>query len=211
MPSDWNPYESPLAQDVETPIPRPSADVVWRDGNLLVCRRVIPISIDHNSPSQSAALIKAAKLPDRCFKCNAPANGRILGGVLSWHHPALYLLNLLTPFVYLQFARAWTQSAAVQFGLCKRHWLRQRILGGACYILLLLGLGLTLYFPYLPKHRVLPALITAASMIIVSSICGGVVKARFASIKQLNRNLVWIKGANKDYLAELPDFSTREP
>src|SRR6266446_5069294 len=67
-----NPYQAPQA--VLTPQIVPGGDV-WQDRGLLVIR-------------------KGAVLPDRCVKCNAPAEGYRLKRNLAWHQPAIYLTIL---------------------------------------------------------------------------------------------------------------------
>jgi hypothetical protein len=67
---DVNSYAAPLTSGV------PDAEIVqatggtWREGKTLV-------------------MWKEAVLPDRCIRCNAPANGRRLIRKLNWHEPAI--------------------------------------------------------------------------------------------------------------------------
>src|SRR3954468_23626244 len=68
---DSNPYQSPTSTQTARPEIVPDAEV-WEDNGLLVLR-------------------KNAVLPDRCVKCNAPAEGFRLRRNLSWHQPAIYL------------------------------------------------------------------------------------------------------------------------
>src|SRR5438045_334031 len=50
--------------------PPPMSNGIWRDGKTLV-------------------MMKEAFLPDRCVKCNGPANGYRLRRRLSWHEPII--------------------------------------------------------------------------------------------------------------------------
>src|SRR5690242_5147889 len=55
-------------------------DAIWRNNAVLV-------------------MTKQALLPNRCVKCNAPAEEQ-LKRKLTWHHPALYLLVFISILVY---------------------------------------------------------------------------------------------------------------
>src|SRR5947209_12297282 len=56
-------------------------DGLWRDGKTLVVH-------------------KGASLPDRCIKCNEPAEGLSLNRKLVWHQPWLYLLIIPSIWIY---------------------------------------------------------------------------------------------------------------
>jgi hypothetical protein len=79
-----HPFANPVLT-YATPAPLltggPAPDSAWRDGKTLVVR-------------------KGVILPDRCIKCNAPAEGAFQKQNLSWHSPVLYLLLLagLVPY-----------------------------------------------------------------------------------------------------------------
>src|SRR5436309_2493776 len=78
----------------------PSASMmIWRSGPLLV-------------------MSQGARLPDRCVKCNAPANGQRLTRKLYWHSPYLYLLILLNLLIYALVAIFVRKKARVEIGLC---------------------------------------------------------------------------------------------
>ena len=68
------------------------------------------------------ALVMAKNLvaPDRCVKCNAPAQGYQLLRRVHWHHPALYLLLFKLP-LYLLVALMVRKTAKVSVGLCPVH------------------------------------------------------------------------------------------
>ena len=74
--SDFNPYAPPQAEIVDRNLILGEKGDLWRDGKLLLIR-------------------KGAELPDRCLKCNEPAEGYRLKRTLSWHPPGWYLLVLL--------------------------------------------------------------------------------------------------------------------
>src|SRR5882762_3300178 len=72
--------------------PPPTIGGIWRDSSTLV-------------------MTKDASLPDRCVKCNAPANGLRLKRRLAWHSPVLYLLIVLAVLIYVILAGILSKRA----------------------------------------------------------------------------------------------------
>src|SRR5262245_40589761 len=87
--------------------PPPTANGIWRDKSTLV-------------------MTKDASLPDRCIKCNAPANGLRLTRKLAWHTPVLYLTILIAVLVYAILAAVLSKRAIVYLGMCRQHFERRR-------------------------------------------------------------------------------------
>ena len=81
--STINPYEPPKAR-LEGAVRMDGGDC-WRDGRQLVVR-------------------PGCTLPDRCIKCNEPAEHPLQSRRFYWHHPALYLLVLVDLLIYLVVA-----------------------------------------------------------------------------------------------------------
>lgn len=65
-------------------------------------------------------LKRDAVFPDRCVKCNEPANGFKLKRSLMWHSPILYVL-LCSILVYALVALLVSRRAVVHVGLCEVH------------------------------------------------------------------------------------------
>jgi hypothetical protein len=122
-------------------------NAAWRDGELLVAR-------------------KGAVLPDRCLKCNAPAEGyqfhrklywhsvRMRTSCapsgregcqfhrkLDWHNPFWILVFLISPvlFVIVYFIVRWQGSITV--GLCPRHRSTRARVIGISWLIALTGIG----------------------------------------------------------------------
>jgi len=71
-------------------------------------------------------MTRQALLPDRCIKCNEPAE-RKLKRKLSWHHPAIYLLVFGGALFYVLLAIVMRKTATIEVGLCENHSaMRQR-------------------------------------------------------------------------------------
>src|SRR5689334_10194557 len=80
-----------------------SSDGVWRQNDGLVMHR-------------------AATLPDRCIKCNRPANGRVLTKRFAWHHPAWYLLIFAGLLIYAIAALIVRKQVVLHLPLCDEHF-----------------------------------------------------------------------------------------
>jgi hypothetical protein len=76
----------------------PSGVGIWRQGRRLVTRSETPF-------------------PDRCVKCNAPANGFRLKRVLYWSHPAYLLLLLCNLLILLIVYLIVRKKAVLHIGL----------------------------------------------------------------------------------------------
>ena len=78
------------------PPPTQGMNTVWRNNSVLV-------------------MTKEALLPNRCIKCNAPAEEQ-LKHRLTWHHPGLYLLALASILIYVVVAMVVRKTATVNVG-----------------------------------------------------------------------------------------------
>ena len=176
--SEINPYAPPQSDLSGALIGRDGG--VWRDGGLLVMR-------------------KDAALPDRCVKCNAPANGRRLKRNLSWHYPAWYLLVLISPLIYIIVALCIRKTAKIHVGICKRHLSRRRI--GIAAAWLLLPVAIATFF-LTTEQRAWPIIL--GSLLILLSPIVGLVASRVVTPKKIDDYYVWLTSVNPDYLAQLP-------
>ena len=78
--SEFNPYAAPRADVSFGRTPAGDDAGVWKSGKLLV-------------------MTKDAALPDRCVRCNQPADGPRLRRNLSWHPAAWYVLLAISPLL----------------------------------------------------------------------------------------------------------------
>ena len=88
-------------QAASLPPPTHNVPTIWRSKSMLV-------------------MAKRAPLPQRCVKCNAPAQ-QTLNRKLRWHHPALYLVIFAGPLLYLILSLVLSKSATIHIGLCETH------------------------------------------------------------------------------------------
>lgn|SRR5574341_2405187 len=160
-------------------LPAPPAAGIWRDGATLV-------------------MDKNASLPDRCVKCNAPANGLRVRKKLSWHHPFLYLLIFGAALVYVILAMALSKRAIVEFGICQNHKRRRRILLNIGFGLLAIGLML----PFVGFGYDYPEIGVLGILLFLVAVFWLVIAARVVSLKKIDDRYVWLTGVNRDFLAQ---------
>jgi hypothetical protein len=158
------------------------SDSIWRKNSVLIMTR-------------------HALLPDRCIKCNEPAD-RKLKRNLSWHHPALYLVIFAGVLFYAILAMILRKTATVELGLCENHSaLRKRDLL-ITWTLGLLSVGsffLAIQFEDLTFAGI-------GGLLILATAVYGIVRVRVVTPTKIDENLIWLKGFNHDYLADLPEW-----
>jgi hypothetical protein len=182
-----NPYASPMASLVPEPL---ASEDAWRDGNVLVVR-------------------KGGILPDRCIKCNAPAAGIRNGRTLYWHSPWLYLLLFAGLLPFLIVAAIVQHKIQLQVGLCRRHRSRRRWMM-ACGALSVVG-GIALMIEIAGRPRLAVDLsrfgIIGGFLMIFAGAACAYYADRLVTPRRIDEQFAWIRGACREYLAELPEFS----
>jgi len=141
--------------------------------------------------------------PDRCVKCNAPANGFRLKRVLYWQHPAYYLFLLCSLLVLLIVILIVRKKAILHIGLCERHRARRKlglIIGWSSF---LIGVGLLIGGAGLDSGWL--ALIGLA-LLIVGGVTGAILSTTITPTKITKEN-VWITGVHRDFLDQLPEWN----
>ena len=150
----------------------------WRDGKR--------VAMDRN-----------AALPDRCFKCNEPADGYRRTVKLT-HVP------LGTEMMVGAIAYAFAKQARVDVGLCERHR-RSRAINIALFSLAVLGVSIFVFTQVQATDVVLPLLATVGLIGGVIGLIYAAVGTRLARASQITDTHIWLKGAGEPFLASLPD------
>lgn len=145
---------------------------------------------------------KGAELPDRCVKCNAPTPGPKFKKKLTWHHPAIYILLFVALLIYLVVAMVLRKSITVELGLCDEHKAKHRRSLFITWALILLGFGgFILAIVAEDGNLALPA-----ALLLLVGIVYAVVAVRIVTPAKIDDKFAWLKGVNKDYLNELPQW-----
>jgi hypothetical protein len=184
-------------------------------GGVSICARCKPIYLQKMSegvatPSvgnmwrmnKQLVTISEAPFPDRCVKCNAPANGYRLKRALSWHHPGFYFFLLCNLLIYAIVALSVRKKALLHIGLCEQHRAKRKqtilisvigtlagvamgFAGGAFDSGWLIFLGFLMFFGFLIY---------------------GLLKAQVVSAAKITKENVWLKGVHQDFMTGLPEW-----
>jgi hypothetical protein len=184
--------------------------------NSIVCAQCKPIFLQRMAESavmpSTGSLWRSNKrlvartetvFPDRCVKCNAPANGFQLKRTLYWMHPAFYLLILCNLLVLLIVHLIVRKKAVMHIGLCEQHRSKRKlglIIGWGSF-----ALGIVLFICAAIFSSGWYVLAGFAA-ILGGGITGGVM-ARTLSATKIDKEYAWMAGAHKEFLAELPEWS----
>ena len=148
-----------------------------------------------------------AVLPDRCVKCNAPAEGRRLYIALRRSHSGTTLIQLVLLLVFSIF---WltADEAEIEVGICHRHMRRVRLWSalGGCLIVASIGMivaGVVLGAEY--GYLLLTGIVLLLSAPAYISLGG-----RLLSATRIEPRLIWIKGVCEEYLYSLPERNHHE-
>lgn len=164
------------------PPPSHGLNTIWRSNTLLV-------------------MTKEASLPNRCVKCNAPADER-LKRKLQWHHPALYLLIFASLLIYAVVAMVVRKTAIVNVGLCAEHRESRRL---SIILTLLLALVAAVSSVAAVQFE-MPVLFLFSLGLVLAATIYGIVTLRVVAPTKIDEHLVWLKGVNADYLQEFPEW-----
>lgn len=178
-----NPYASPL--EVGGLVPDQSPDGLWREGKWLVMHR-------------------EGTLPDRCIRCNAPANGYRLKRKLSWCYPAWHLFLVCNLLIWILVVVAVSKRATIQVGLCELHRRRRRRLIASGWLLALAGLGcFVLVIDVRSEPAVAGGLFGGIVLLIAGIVLAGIVSPP-VTVRKMDKTYLWLKRVSPELLNELP-------
>jgi hypothetical protein len=153
----------------------------WRDGKRVVMDR-------------------SAVLPDRCFKCNEPANGYRRTVKLSY-------VPIGRELMFGVWAYVSAKRAQIEVGLCERHQ-RSRAVTVALGSLLLILAAMIVFKQVKATDVTLPLLATAGLIGGVIGLIYAAVGGRLVRATKITDAHIWLKGAGEAFLASLPDAPT---
>ena len=137
-----------------------------------------------------------AVLPDRCFKCDEPANGYRRATTLT-HVPTA------TEMMVGAIAYAFAKRAPIEIGLCERHR-RSRAMNVALISVAVLLSSLFVFTQVRATELVLPLLATAGLIGSVVGLVYAAVGFKIVRATKITETHVWLKGAGEPFLASLP-------
>lgn len=195
-PAPYNPYATPEAEVDHTP-----EGALWREGRLIVVKR-------------------GESLPERCVKCNQPAEGSsfrprlfyyrwpiVIAIVVSAMAAAWLLTIFLVPFgVVVAIAAVAVapalgrKSTRVEYRLCAVHR-RKRLVLGVSALICLIG-GFWLFFMGLTGNT--GAVSAAGLVVFITAFVLALLRSQPLKLNLMEDKLVYLKGAGEQFLASLP-------
>ena len=145
---------------------------------------------------------KNAALPDRCVKCNAPANGNRLKRKLSWHSPVFYLLILFNILIYALVALFVRKKATIEVGLCDVHLSKRKTSILITWLVVTLSAALIITGIGMDTTPLIPAGI----LVFVGGLIYGACSATVVTARRIDKEYIWLNGVCKDYLESLPEW-----
>jgi hypothetical protein len=181
-----NPYAPPKDVLVTADRHLEEACAAWIDKRALVVRR-------------------GAELPDRCLKCNAPAEGFRFTRTVSWIRP-IWLILLISPIVFLIAYLLVRWSAKISVGVCPRHRKMRRraiVLG---WLAALAGIAVFILGSVAPKGAE-NFVILGGFLLVIGGLVGGSLGSRILSPTKIDKNFVWLANVSPVYLAQFRDWN----
>ncbi|WP_406700798.1 hypothetical protein V5E97_18585 [Singulisphaera sp. Ch08] len=188
-------HENPYAAPEFSSLPRtdysdqafgfPNTEGCWQDGNLLV-------------------LSDEARLPDRCIKCNLPANDYRLKRKLAWHPPIWYVTALISPLLYVIVALCIRQTVRIEVGLCENHRRRRSLAITYAWLAILGGIGLALAGAFWIDSTWFPLPLLFAFILVIAGIIVGILSAQVVTTKTIYKHHAWLANVDPEYLKMLP-------
>jgi hypothetical protein len=176
--------------------------IVLSDGYVLPPPPTVGVGLGVWRDQSKMVVSKGAQLPDRCVKCNAPASGAKLKKTLSWHHPVIFILAFVALLIYLIVAMVVRKSIVLELGLCEEHKSKHRRNVLIAWSLILLGVvGFVMAIMLEDINFLL-----AGFLLIIAGIIYFVVAVRIVWPTRIDDKFGWVKGVNKNYLDELPQW-----
>lgn len=181
-----NPYAAPQqAGYLQQPMPMSPFAGLWRQGNVLVMHKLAP-------------------LPEICLLSNEKATRR-LRRKMYWHHPAIYVVLLISPLIYIVVAAILQKNATLQIGLNEEWFARRRTRMLIAWGIALLGLALFVggiaFSDSLGDATAL--VIVAAIVLFFGGLIFGLIACRLVTPSRITDEYVWVNGVHPDFLNRL--------
>jgi hypothetical protein len=207
----------PAAMCVECRRPFMQSDMVFLN-KMWVCAECKPVFLQRMMEGSAPAaaggelvwrsqrqfiLRSETPMPDRCVRCNAPANGYRLKRQLYWHPPAYYLLILISILVYAIVAICIRKKARIHIALCETHRAVRKWTMISCWLAAVLGLGAIIVGA--ANENGLVAVI--GILLMLGGLIWGVAKVPTVSAAKIEKDFVWVKGGGREFLDDLPEWT----
>jgi hypothetical protein len=183
---DFNPYAAPEVGITQGRLATEADEGrgVWRDGKTLV-------------------MVKIARLPSRCIKCNEPATYRLKRS-LSWHNPLLYLMVVFPGLLfYVIVALIVRKTAKIDVPLCEAHRAGRKKSILFAWIISLAGMALW-FAPASGNDERLWIGFFVGIVLFLFGLIFGSLKSQTVTPTKIDDTHVWLNKVSPLYLAGLP-------
>jgi len=146
---------------------------------------------------------KDAALPSRCVKCNQDADEPTKVRTVYWHHPALYILILVSLLIYVIVAAIVRKSAKIAPGLCEDHKKRRfnAILTGW------IGVLVAFIVPFVfADTQYMGAAVGLSILGFLVIIIYAMRRGRIVYAKRIDSDEVRLGGCGQEFLDSLPEY-----
>jgi GYF domain 2 len=142
--------------------------------------------------------------PDRCVKCNAPANSYRLKRQLYWMHPAYYLLLLCNLLILLIVHLIVRKKAVLEIGLCEKHRAQRKMGLAVGWSGALVGIVIIIAGAVIQSGW---TVLAGVALFLFGCIYGGIRASTVAITKITKENTVYVRGAKRAFLDTLPKWN----
>ena len=142
------------------------------------------------------------ELPDRCIKCNAPANGYRLRRTLHWHDPLYYLIIFAGVLIYAVVALVVRKTARVHIGMCERHRNNRRMALYLSWGMFLVSI--VMFIMAISAENGIVALL--GFFLLMAAGIYGAIGPRTIRATKIDEQFAWIRGVDREYLAQFPQW-----
>lgn len=152
-----------------------------------------------------------ALMKPQCIKTSQATETK-LKRVLYWHHPAIFLLVLVSPLIYIIVSLIMRKRAEIYVPLTEDVLARRRLNLLIAWCTSLLGLGMFIAFFVVvantttrdPAPWVFSLLL--GPFVLLFGLIYGSLTTRMVYAKRMDDHFVWLKGASQEYLDSLPEW-----
>ena len=142
-------------------------------------------------------------MPQRCVKCNEPADQPTIARKVYWYSPWLYLLLLFNIIIFALIAVLVRKTAMVAPGLCVEHKKRRRTAIALSWTGALIGI-VVMYVGMATPLGVWGA--AMGVLVILASVVAGMIFGRVVYASRIDKSYVRLKGSGELFLRSLPPF-----
>jgi hypothetical protein len=185
-----NPYAPPKSLELEETRLGEHVNAAWRDRKYLKVR-------------------KGAVLPDRCLKCNEPAEGYQFKRSLSWASPYYAVLILCGVLIYILVYLVVRRHGKVTVGVCPLHRRNRKRAILAGWLIALVGIGSIIAAGMVPD-QIAPIAAISGIVLLLAGLIGGVFfGSRILVPARIDKHYIWLSKVSPEFLATFPDANVQ--